>query len=300
MKDNAVSRPEVMQRIQKEIETTEWVVTYKGLTRTIGEWAEDLGMSSLEFVEKTVGPLSPGGPKPSEIDITEAVEKLLKSKRKFFYNNRAFSKSELSAMCGCSPSEFGKRLSEGMSVSEAVDMGRYRRDIITVELERNGKMEAHTASEWCEILGLDRAVYDSRIRMGWDRAKALQTPVVKRERGGNISCMITYNGETHSIKKWCEIRGMSRGTFYQRLKSGMSEKEALRLEVHDYRLGGEITQKNKREEIRIEYLGLSRTLQQWAYITGFNYIVLRERYIKGMTPEEILTTPLHQRVSRSF
>ena len=61
MKDNAVSRPEVMQRIQKEIETTEWVVTYKGLTRTIGEWAEDLGMSSLEFVEKTVGPLSPGG-----------------------------------------------------------------------------------------------------------------------------------------------------------------------------------------------------------------------------------------------
>ena len=187
-----------------------------------------------------------------------------------------------------------------MSVSEAVDMGRYRRDIITVELERNGKMEAHTASEWCEILGLDRAVYDSRIRMGWDRAKALQTPVVKRERGGNISRMITYNGETHSIKKWCEIRGMSRGTFYQRLKSGMSEKEALRLEVHDYRLGGEITQKNKREEIRIEYLGLSRTLQQWAYITGFNYIVLRERYIKGMTPEEILTTPLHQRVSRSF
>ena len=99
MKDNAVSRPEVMQRIQKEIEMTKWVVAYKRMTRTVGEWAEDLGMSSLEFVEKTVGPLSPGGPKPSEIDITEAVEKLLKSKRKFFYNNRALSKSELSARC---------------------------------------------------------------------------------------------------------------------------------------------------------------------------------------------------------
>ena len=267
MKDNAVSHPEVMQRIQKEIEMTKWVVAYKRMKRTVGEWAEDLGMSSLEFVEKTVGPLGEGGPKPSEIDITETIEKLLKSKRKFFYNNKAFSKSELSAMCGCSPSEFGKRLSEGMSVSEAVDMGRYRRDIVTIELERNGKMEAHTSSEWCEILGLDRAVYDSRIRMGWDRVKALQTPVVKR-------------------------------TFYQRLKSGMSEKEALRLEVHDYRLGGEITQKNKRKEIQIEYLGLSRTLRQWAYITGFNYIVLRERYIKGMTPEEILTTPLHQRVPK--
>ena len=136
MKDNVVSHPEVMQRIQKEIEMTKWVVAYKRMTRTVGEWAKDLGMSSLEFVKKTIGPLGEGGPKPSEIDITEAVEKLLESKRKFFYNNKAFSKSELSAMCGCSPSEFGKRLSEGMSVSEAVDMGRYRRDIITVELER--------------------------------------------------------------------------------------------------------------------------------------------------------------------
>lgn len=89
MKDNAVSHQEVMQRIQKEIEMTKWVVAYKRMKRTVGEWAEDLGMSSLEFVEKTVGPLGEGGLKPSEIDITETVEKLLKSKRKFFYNNKA-------------------------------------------------------------------------------------------------------------------------------------------------------------------------------------------------------------------
>ena len=64
MKDNAVGHTEVMQRIQKEIEMTKWVVAYKRMTRTVGEWAKDLGMSSLEFVEKTIGPLGEGGPKP--------------------------------------------------------------------------------------------------------------------------------------------------------------------------------------------------------------------------------------------
>ena len=63
MKDNVVSHPEVMQRIQKEIEMTKWVVAYKRMTRTVGEWAKDLGMSSLEFVEKTIGPLGEGGSK---------------------------------------------------------------------------------------------------------------------------------------------------------------------------------------------------------------------------------------------
>jgi len=39
--------------------------------------------------------------------------------------------------------------------------------------------------------------------------------------------LITIDGETHTVKQWCEIRGLKSRTVYYRLNKGWNEKEAL-------------------------------------------------------------------------
>lgn len=48
------------------------------------------------------------------------------------------------------------------------------------------------------------------------------------EQAKNTRCRtLTYNGETHSIREWSEITGISIQTIYDRLRFGRSDEEAL-------------------------------------------------------------------------
>lgn len=45
---------------------------------------------------------------------------------------------------------------------------------------------------------------------------------------------------------------------------------------------------NKRDTIRIEYSGDTKTLTEWAQLTGIDYTTIWKRYSAGMSPENIL------------
>lgn len=49
------------------------------------------------------------------------------------------------------------------------------------------------------------------------------------EQGNNrrSTHLITYNGETHSIKQWSEITGIAESTIWNRLKAGATPEDAL-------------------------------------------------------------------------
>ena len=50
-----------------------------------------------------------------------------------------------------------------------------------------------------------------------------------KQQGNNrrSTHLITYNGETHSIKEWAEITGIAKSTIGNRLKAGATPEDAL-------------------------------------------------------------------------
>ncbi len=68
-----------------------------------------------------------------------------------------------------------KRLQHGWSVAEALEVppnGQGRIGFAT--LEWNGQQK--TIREWCELLGLTKAMLHGRLRRGWSVERALTTP----------------------------------------------------------------------------------------------------------------------------
>ena len=82
--------------------------------------------------------------------------------------------------------------------------------------------EAHTISEWAQILNISRGLIKDRIRAGWSVERALTEPVnpIKKE--------ITFNGETHSWTEWANITGIPRKILYYRYNDrGWSIEDTL-------------------------------------------------------------------------
>lgn len=60
---------------------------------------------------------------------------------------------------------------------------------------------------------------------------------VKEQANNTRSCrMITYKGETKTMRAWEEEMGFSRGIIYSRLKQGWSEKEAIETKIRVSRM----------------------------------------------------------------
>lgn len=87
---------------------------------------------------------------------------------------------------------------------------------------------------------------------------------------------ITYKGETHSIREWSKILGMSEHVIGRRInKMGMTFEEAISMPIA----------KNER---LVTYNGETRNIREWSKITGINEVTLSGRLRAGWTVEEAM------------
>lgn len=93
--------------------------------------------------------------------------------------------------------------------------------------------ETHSLSVWGRLKpnGLNYDTLRSRLRDGWSVDDAFSTP--KCSFDDDTGDIITINGESHNVTHWCNITGISKSTFYRRLKRGWSVERAATEKSHE-------------------------------------------------------------------
>lgn len=98
------------------------------------------------------------------------------------------------------------------------------------------KGRTQTVAEWEHELGFKKDILLCRFSLGWSVEKAIETPYKNRsfnnEHGYGYSReikerLVCIDGETHTLKEWCDIKGLKDSTITRRVMRGMSEYEAL-------------------------------------------------------------------------
>lgn len=86
----------------------------------------------------------------------------------------------------------------------------------------------------CEHWGIDRALYHSRIRLGWSLEDALTKPL--DYKGGAPKAYDHLGNEFTDIGEMCKHYNIGRTTYNQRIKAGWTVKDALTRKVKNLRI----------------------------------------------------------------
>lgn len=90
--------------------------------------------------------------------------------------------------------------------------------------------------------------------------------------------LITYKGETKTLKQWADLFGINYHTLLSRVDSDkLSFEEAIK--------------RGNRQLRMITYKGKTQSLSAWTKELGFKEYTLQNRLRKGWTVEEAFTTP---------
>lgn len=85
-------------------------------------------------------------------------------------------------------------------------------------------MEFNSITDMCRHHRVSRTVYNERLRLGWSQKDALTKPL----RNARIIKCQDHNGkEFDSVEDMCNYHGVHKVTYFSRLRSGLSQKEAL-------------------------------------------------------------------------
>jgi hypothetical protein len=90
--------------------------------------------------------------------------------------------------------------------------------------------ETHTLAEWAKIFNIDYSKFYYRIKSGWDFEEVIGLKEHKIRKASEI--LYTINGETHNVKEWCRIRGISIDTVRYRRKHDWSPEEIFGFKEH--------------------------------------------------------------------
>ena len=100
-------------------------------------------------------------------------------------------------------------------------------------------------------------------------------------------------GQSHTIKEWAQITGLSEKCLYKRLKEGIP------LDTPNMRYQGEGKRKKENpvpfSNVLIEYKGETHTAREWQEITGISRGRLYYRHNKGWGAERTLEAPPYAR-----
>ena len=132
-----------------------------------------------------------------------------------------------------------------------------------------------TLSKWARIAGLTPGTLAQRMKRGMSFEDAISTPLYRGNRGGHGK--IEYNGESHTVREWSEIIGVSMQTIEKRLLNGMP--------LHKVFYAGDLRMKEdeKRPATVRSYRSVfgNRTVRVfWADRTNGDFII-RETSIKA-------------------
>lgn len=89
-----------------------------------------------------------------------------------------------------------------------------------------------THSQWARVIGVSPQAIYAAIRRGIDGAEYIRQHL-DEGHGRKVCCTdskatITVDGETHSIRRWAEIIGVSPGIVYRTIRDGKDPAEYIR------------------------------------------------------------------------
>lgn len=140
-----------------------------------------------------------------------------------------------------------------------------------------------TISAMCAAWGIRPAVYEARLSYGWSKENALTCARGTRKTGE----VTDHLGNVYATKKaMCDAYGITPSVYYGRLSMGYTQEQALTLPLH-------ITFADiYNEDRRTDHLGrVYDTHLAMCEAYGITPSVYYDRKVRGMTKEEILTTP---------
>lgn len=152
----------------------------------------------------------------------------------------------------------------------ATDIEQANNKSINRIIEFKGK--SMTVSQWARCLGIDAKLITKRMFRGWSFEKA----VTKRKR---CPLLIRLNGESKTVAEWAINTGISESLIRKRLRLGLSAKEVL----------GTKNTNNASRQRKIEFMGKSMSVTEWANDTGIKRSVLFKRIYNGWPIERVLT-----------
>jgi len=98
---------------------------------------------------------------------------------------------------------------------------------------------------------------------------------------------ITHNGETHTIREWAKITGLTDRTIRWRYNEGWPTD--MILDPHAYRGRGPDSRETRRPTM-ITFEGRTLTIAEWAKVVGLKESTLRNRLKKGWEIKRALMT----------
>lgn len=146
--------------------------------------------------------------------------------------------------------------------------------------EFNG--ESHTFSEWAKIVGIDHGRLRNRHgTLGWSIEDTLTIPVGEIPTGFKGK-ELTVNGETHTIKEWCDKIGIEESVFFHRVNTGSwSVERAVTEPCH--------TQNPELNGKQITINGETHNVTTWCEINKIPIHIYKSRKSKGWDIERAVT-----------
>ena len=187
------------------------------------------------------------------------------------YNNY----SDLSKDYGISISYLYKKLSEGLSLEEVLNV--YENSKHTV-IDHKGKKH-RSVKDMCKAWGITRGVYAHRKNQGWSLKKTLTTPINKKYQG-SLEYVDLEGRVFPTIKLMAKKNGVSYAAIMYRIKKGNSPEEAL---IH--LLNEAKDSKSVEDHLGNSFTTKVRMLEYW----GVKYDTFRDRLKRGWSLEEALT-----------
>lgn len=192
------------------------------------------------------------------------------------FRGKAYSNySEFSNDYGISTSYLYKKLSEGLTLEEVLDV--YDNSKTTV-VDHEG-VEHRSIKDMCKAWGITRGVYTYRKNRGWSLKKILTTPVNKKHQSSME--YKDFNGKIFSnIKLMAKEHGVSYAAMMYHIKKGKSPAKAL-----GYLLMEEQNPSKVKDFLGNSFPSQVKMLEYWKV----NYYTFHHRIRNGWSLEESLT-----------
>jgi hypothetical protein len=163
---------ELRRSKRRASQTAARTYTHNGLTLTVKEWAQQLGLRQETIYLR----LRRG--RPLDQTLSRAKLPIHPNARTYTHNGLTLTLREWSEHLGVSIHALQYRLNSGYSFEAVFSQSRPANHNCRM-IEFNG--ETRSASDWCRLKGIDRSTFHNRIEvLGWSVERAIMTPPRKK------------------------------------------------------------------------------------------------------------------------
>lgn len=261
--------------------TSAKLYTYDGKSLSLKDWSAELGIRQVTLCQR----LRKGWPVSMvfglSVDETKAGKQGV-----YTYNGRTATASEWAKITGVPEVTLHYRLThrKQWTLEKALTTPYCpRKGAHPTELTFKGK--TMSVADWARKLGLRDGTVRMRLYRGASVEDILNPTVMASQIRKPLN--VTFKGETHNLREWSGITGISFQCLSQRMHSGWKLEDVFLKPVA--------------KVVAKKYLfrGQRKTILEWAKEFGLDESVVRSRLMQGWPIKRALTTPKGARQGRA-